>query len=247
MQSLKSVSQARNVSARATKRVAKKTANVNRTVWLPGLIPPAYLDGSLPGDAGFDPFGLSKKTEYLLVGLDNLDQNKAVNKAGGVIGRITPAKAEVQAGSLTPYNEVFGIERFRECELIHGRWAMLGVTGAVVAEAVTGINWVEAGAVENAQSQYAGLELPLDTYTLTVIEVLTIGYIEFARNGETDLEKRQYPGGAFDPFGLAGNADADKLFQLKTAELKHGRASMVAMLALAAQALNNHPSALNRA
>lgn len=67
MQSLKSVSQARNVSARATKRVAKKTANVNRTVWLPGLIPPAYLDGSLPGDAGFDPFGLSKKTgEYSL-------------------------------------------------------------------------------------------------------------------------------------------------------------------------------------
>lgn len=67
MQSLKSVSQARNVSARATKRVAKKTANVNRTVWLPGLIPPAYLDGSMPGDAGFDPFGLSKKTgEYSL-------------------------------------------------------------------------------------------------------------------------------------------------------------------------------------
>ena len=169
-----------------------------------------------------------------------------MNKAGGVIGRITPAKAEVQSGSLTPYNEVFGIERFRECELIHGRWAMLGVTGCVAAEAVTDINWVEAGAVELDNSQYAGLSLPLDTYTLTVIEVLVIGYVEFARNTETDLEKRCYPGGYFDPFGLAANADDERLFKLKTAELKHGRTSMVAMLGLAAQALNNHPSALNR-
>merc|ERR1719164_161336 len=125
------------------KAAPKRKVQADRTVWLPGLIPPSYLDGSLPGDAGFDPFGLSKKTEYLLVDLDQLDQNAAVNKAGGVIGRITPAKAEVQAGSLTPYNEVFGIERFRECELIHGRWAMLGVTGAIAAEAVTDINWVE--------------------------------------------------------------------------------------------------------
>ena len=32
-----------------------------------------------------------------------------------------------------------------------------------------------------------------------------------------------YPGGYFDPFGLASNPDPAAVFKLKTAELKHGR------------------------
>ena len=42
---------------------------------------------------------------------------------------------------LTPYDEVFGLERFRECELIHGRWAMVGTLGAIIGEASTGVSW----------------------------------------------------------------------------------------------------------
>lgn len=42
---------------------------------------------------------------------------------------------------LSPYSEVFGLARFRECELIHGRWAMLATLGAIVAEATTGVSW----------------------------------------------------------------------------------------------------------
>jgi hypothetical protein len=49
---------------------------------------PSYLDGSLPGDAGFDPLGLSKPVEYLQFGLDGLDQNGRVNPSGDVIGRL---------------------------------------------------------------------------------------------------------------------------------------------------------------
>lgn len=33
--------------------------------WLPGLPSPAYLDGSLPGDNGFDPLGLAEDPENL--------------------------------------------------------------------------------------------------------------------------------------------------------------------------------------
>merc|ERR1712188_105416 len=53
-------------------------------LWLPNTTRPAWLDGSLPGDRGFDPLGLSKPLEYLQFDLDQLDQNRAVNKAGGV-------------------------------------------------------------------------------------------------------------------------------------------------------------------
>jgi len=37
---------------------------------------------------------------------------------------------------------VFDIQRFRECELIHGRWCMLATLGALVAELTTGVSWV---------------------------------------------------------------------------------------------------------
>lgn len=43
-----------------------------------------------------------------------------------------------------PCSEVFGLQRFRECELIHGRWAMLACLGALVQEGVTGDSWVAA-------------------------------------------------------------------------------------------------------
>ena len=77
----------------------------------------------MPGDRGFDPLGLSKPVEYLQVDIDQLDQNAAVNKAGRIIGTFTPVVDEVSTDSLQPYSEVFGLQRFRECE--QGRQALL--------------------------------------------------------------------------------------------------------------------------
>lgn len=92
------------------------------------------------GDRGFDPLGLAKPQEYLQFDNDQLDQNKNVNKAGSLIGKFTPG---VKSGndSLAPYDDVFGLERFRETELIHGRWAMLATLGVLVGEASTGVSW----------------------------------------------------------------------------------------------------------
>ena len=71
----------------------KRQGNIgpNRTLWNgweSNPEPPAYLDGSLPGDAGFDPFGLSKPVEYLQFDLDGLDGSAAVNPYGRVIGKL---------------------------------------------------------------------------------------------------------------------------------------------------------------
>ena len=98
------------------------------------------------GDRGFDPLGLAKPQEYLQFDTDKLDQNKAVNKAGNLIGKYTPG---VNTGNdtLAPYDDVFGLERFRETELIHGRWAMLATLGVLIGEASTGVSWSVLGHV----------------------------------------------------------------------------------------------------
>ncbi|KAF7816475.1 chlorophyll a-b binding protein CP29.3, chloroplastic [Senna tora] len=217
------------------KQEAKVKPKTDRLVWLPGAQPPEWLDGSLVGDRGFDPFGLAKPAEYLQFDFDSLDQNLAKNEAGEVIGTRVET-TEVKPTPFQPYSEVFGLQRFRECELIHGRWAMLGTLGALAVEALTGVAWQDAGKVELVEgSSYLGQPLPFSLTTLIWIEVIVIGYIEFQRNAELDPEKRIYPGGKFfDPLGLT-NAPEEKE-RLQLAEIKHSRLAMVAFLIFAIQA-----------
>merc|ERR1712188_203236 len=176
-------------------------------------------DGSLPGDRGFDPLGLSKPVEYLQFDLDQLDQNQAVNKAGGVIGSFTPTVDEVSTQSLQPYSEVFGLQRFRECELIHGRWAMLATLGVIVAESFTGVSWVDAGKVELESSRYLNFDLPFSIGQLCWIEALAVGGAELYRNNEQNN-------------------------RLREAEIKHGRLAMVSFFGFGVQALTTGEGAL---
>lgn len=214
------------------------------TLWLPNTERPEWLDGSLPGDRGFDPLGLAKPGEFLQVDLDELDQNKAVNKAGQLVGKVAPKKARLSSGnSLAPYDEVFGLQRFRECELIHGRWAMLATLGAIIGEASTGVSWADAGKVELDGTQYLGFSLPFSITQLVWIEAILVGGAEIYRNGELDDEKRIYPGGLFDPFALASD-DSDRTSKLREAEIKHGRLAMIAFLGFSVQAAAQGTGAL---
>ncbi|GKV06013.1 hypothetical protein SLEP1_g17951 [Rubroshorea leprosula] len=224
------------------KKVSRPSSD--RPLWFPGAEAPYWLDGSLVGDYGFDPFGLGKPAEYLQFELDSLDQNLAKNVAGDIIGTRTES-SDVRATPFQPYNEVFGLQRFRECELIHGRWAMLATLGALAVEWLTGVTWQDAGKVELVEgSSYLGQPLPFSISTLIWIEVLLIGYIEFQRNAELDPEKRLYPGGSyFDPLGLA--SDPEKKARLQLAEIKHARLAMVAFFGFAVQAAATGKGPLN--
>ena len=141
---------------------------------LPNTTRPSWLDGSLPGDRGFDPLGLAKPVEYLQADIDQLDQNKAVNKPGSILGSFKPAVDQVSTDRLQPYSEVFGLQRFRETELIHGRWAMLAALGVIVAEASTGVAWQDAGKVELDGTSYLGLPLPFSVSQLSYIEAILV-------------------------------------------------------------------------
>lgn len=226
------------IMAASTKKVTKKASSgaADRPLWFPGAKAPAWLDGSLIGDYGFDPLGLGKPAEYVQIDFDNQDEKLGRIVFGDAIGTIKKGGAEISSTPFQPYAEVFSVTRFRENELIHGRWAMLGVLGALAVESFTGVTWQDAGKVELEQgSSYFGLPLPFSINVLIVIEVLIIGYIEFQRNAVLEPEQRLYPGGAyFDPLGLA--KDPEKAESLKTAELKHARLAMLAALGFAAQA-----------
>ncbi|XWS65859.1 hypothetical protein CRYUN_Cryun05aG0150000 [Craigia yunnanensis] len=69
------------------KKAAPKPPS-DRLVWFPGANPLEWLDGTMIGDRGFDPFGFAKPAEYLQFDLDSLDQNLAKNVASEVIGVI---------------------------------------------------------------------------------------------------------------------------------------------------------------
>lgn len=228
----------------APKKSKQSSRSPDRPLWYPGAKAPEWLDGSLVGDYGFDPFGLGKPAEYLQYDYDSLDQNLAKNPAGDIIGTRIEA-SDMQSTPLQPYTEVFGLQRFRECELIHGRWAMLATLGALTVEWLTGITWQDAGKVELVEgSSYLGQPLPFSITTLIWIEVLVIGYIEFQRNSELDPEKRLYPGGKFfDPLGLA--SDPEKKATLQLAEIKHARLAMVAFFGFAVQAIVTGKGPLN--
>ncbi len=116
--------------------------------------------------------------------------------------------------------------------MIHGRWAMLGAAGALGAEVLGQGDWYNAPLplVQGGHAAYFGAEVPFDLGTLLAIEFVAMAGVEIQR-GNADAEKRVYPGGAFDPMGMAkGNLE-----ELKTKELKNGRLAMVAFLGFIGQ------------
>lgn len=123
------------------------------------------------------------------------------------------------------------LARFRESELMNGRWAMLGVAGSLAVEILglgnwyTGPSWVQEGGT----ATYLGNPIPFDIKTLALIELVLMGVVEGYRASEKDLETRMYPGGAFDPFGFSKGGDKAKLDELKLKEIKNGRLAMFAM------------------
>merc|ERR1712032_356562 len=210
-------------------------------MWLPNTVRPFWLDGPLPGDRGFDPLCLSKPVNYLQFDIDQLDQNQAVNKSGLMISEIVIKSDEVLSGTLEPYSDVFGIIRMRECELIHGRWAMLATFGIIIAEIFTGISWVDAGKIELEGSQYLDFSIPINIFQLCYIEVLAMGGVELYRNFSKNKYRRLYPGGFilfkvgfFDFVNLASyNTTSEKqIIKLRESEIKHCRLAMVALLGM---------------
>jgi hypothetical protein len=178
---------------------------------------PASLDGSLPGDVGFDPCFLSTKQADLMSNYFN---------------------------GLFPDDDVDidGISWYREIELMHGRIAQLAVLGCIFPGYAHFAGDEEVGL--DAFSYTNPLEAPSHIPFIGTIQILTFMVcLEFRRIRIIRTEGSSYqPGdfkwgqgeGRWNPFGFTYSEE--EYFDKQVQETKHGRLAMIAFFGLIFQA-----------
>ncbi|GLC40691.1 Chlorophyll a-b binding protein CP26, chloroplastic [Pleodorina starrii] len=181
---------------------------------------PAYLNGELAGDYGYDPLGLGKDTETVAKyrEYELLHARWAMLAAAGIL---IPEGLQANGANLK---------------------------GGVWFE--TGAEMLNGGTLNYFAVPWGIVSNPLPLFAVIAIEVGLMGAVEFYRRngtgpagyspgvGKFDSSVFEgmdsiYPGGPFDPLGLA---DDPEVFQeLKVKEIKNGRLAMVSVLAFAIQ------------
>ncbi|PNW72305.1 hypothetical protein CHLRE_16g673650v5 [Chlamydomonas reinhardtii] len=181
---------------------------------------PEYLNGELAGDYGYDPLGLGKDPETVAKYRENelLHARWAMLAAAGIL---IPEGLQANGANIKG-----------------GTWFE------------TGAEMLNGGTLNYFAVPWGIVSNPLPLFAVIAVEVGLMGAVEFYRRNGTgpagyspgigkfdssvfDGLDPLYPGGPFDPLGLAD--DPEVLQELKVKEIKNGRLAMVSVLGFAVQ------------
>ena len=184
-----------------------------RSQSVPFLEQPAALDGSMPGDVGFDPLGFTsywadKDWSQQIVPDTWLDP--------------------------TERSPITTLEWMREAELKHGRVCMMAVLGWVAVDLGLRIPGRMFDAVPNSMSAH---DIMVNNGVMGFL-LFTVGLIEtvlgVALFDQAKGSGRKPGDFSFDPFNLGKNPE--KLKKYQTNEIKNGRLAMLAFSGIVTQA-----------
>jgi len=192
----------------------------DRVLFLPGGLLdrsdlPEYLDGTLPGDYGYDPLGLGKDSEQLAKYRANelLHARWAMLAAAGII-----IPEGLQANG---------------ADIVGGTWF------------TTPFSMLDGGLLNYFAVPWGIVQNPLPLVVIALVNTGLMAAVELYRGsgngpagyspgvGKFDSSAFEgldslYPGGPFDPLNLA--SDPEVLAELKVKEIKNGRLAMISVL-----------------
>jgi len=199
----------------------------DRKLYLPGglLDPsevPAYLNGTLPGDYGYDPLGLGKSVEQVEKYRVNelLHARWAMLAAAGIIipEGLQANGADIRGG--TYFQTPAELASSGSLNYFAVPWGV--ITNPLPLAAVAVVNVGLLAAVEGFRARGEG----------------PAGFAPGVGKFDSDIFNgldNLYPGGPFDPLGLAD--DPEIFEELKVKEIKNGRLAMVSVLGFWVQSL----------
>jgi light-harvesting complex II chlorophyll a/b binding protein 4 len=193
---------------------------------------PTYLDGSLPGDIGFDP--------WCLTALANPKQE--MDKTSR-----TAAERKAIMLSMTEEEQKANLAWMRDAELKHARLAMLAAAGWPMAELVNGpyLHSFAAGGLNGrAPSLFNGQlieNLPFVVLVFGGLAALEYTTKDTVKGGDYGFDPLGFSTGKIPgPWEGAGEGrphwpNVGDMEALKLAEIKNGRAAMMAITGFAVQ------------
>merc|ERR1712187_765340 len=169
-----------------------------KATWLPGLEAPTHLDGTLPGDFGFDPLSLGKDPKAL-IWYQQAELQHARWAMVAVFGILAQSILKPDVSFMNA-----------------GEYALKGSFssfGTLIVIQIILMSWVEGRRWQDIKKPGSTSE-PAGNF---------LGF-ESILAGSGDLG---YPGGAFDPAGLS-KVTPEQINDLKLKEIKNGRLAMLA-------------------
>jgi light-harvesting complex I chlorophyll a/b binding protein 5 len=199
-----------NTFAKSTTRKQRRcvSAAAERELWAPGGDVPAYLDGSLAGDFGYDPLRLASQPGTLKW-MQHAELINGRFAMLGVAGILIPAIFTKIGIAKIPIWAEAGYELQKDGSIPFG--------SLVAVEAVL-MGFVEIKRLQEYRKP--GSQSEPGSFVL--------GLEKFFASSDDSI----YPGGIFDPLGYSKGSDAS-LAELKLKEVKNARVAMLAFLGFA--------------